>query len=88
MQFFSERNIDANLENSFKSRLSHPDVSSKLDGMHMITLLFQCSRARRRIKQLLPPALVLEKLNKWENEWSERDISTFVYGLRSLECVR
>lgn len=27
------------------------------------------------------------QLKSWDREWSERDISTFVYGIRSLECI-
>ena len=71
----------------FKKRLYEAEVSGQLDGMHVMTLIFQSARSRRKIKSLMPPEIVLKTLSNWEREWSERDISTFVYGIRALECV-
>ena len=87
MAFFTEKN-DQKAEASFRRRLmSDKEVNSKLDGMHMLTILFQSARVRRSAKNVVSLDLLYEKLSTWDKEWSERDISTFVYGLRSLECV-
>ncbi len=71
----------------FKSRLLDRQVYSCLDGLHILTVLFQCARSKRLSKSLLSPAIMLEKLSKWSTVWSERDISTFVYGIKALEGI-
>lgn len=84
MTFF---NGDRKQENDvkFRTRLAEMEVDSFLDGMHILTILFQCARSKRFAKSLLPPQIMLEKLSQWTPVWSERDISTFVYGIKALE---
>jgi hypothetical protein len=55
--------------------------------MHMITVLFQSARNRRRAKTVISLPYLLKKLQDWDREWSERDISTFIYGIRALDCI-
>ncbi len=71
----------------FRERLADENVKKYMDGMHIITILFQCARTKKLSKNIIPVKFMLEKLQSWSNEWSERDISTFVYGIRSLECL-
>jgi len=87
MTFFSSRDNDPKKLKAFKKRMSETVIKKNLDGMHMIILLFQCARTRRRMKTIMSIEKVLRTINKWDKEWSERDISTFVYGVRSLDCV-
>ena len=87
MSFFAEKKPNLESDQSFRNRLKSFEVFNKLDGMHMITLLFQSARARRRVKNFIPLEDMLLKLQEWNKEWSERDISTFLYGIYSLECV-
>lgn len=63
------------------------DKKPLLDGMHIITILFQSARLKVKASTIIPISLMLQKLRDWDREWGERDISTFVYGIRSLECV-
>jgi len=58
-----------------------------IDGQHLINLLFQSARANRRVRDLVSIDFILSKLRDWDREWSERDISTFVYGIRSMACI-
>lgn len=74
-------------DNAFTAKMLDPMTRVHVDGMHIITLLFQSARSKRRAVTLLPHSYMLEKLQAWDREWSERDISTFIYGIRSLECV-
>lgn len=69
----------------FRTRLAEMEVDTYLDGMHILTILFQCARSKRFAKSLIPPQIMMEKLSTWTNVWSERDISTFVYGIKALE---
>ena len=55
--------------------------------MHIITILFQSARRKKLAADVLPLSVMTSKLATWEKEWSERDISTFMYGIRSLPCV-
>ncbi len=71
----------------FAMHLVEDSVVVHLDGMHIITILFQSARSRRRARSVMPVGLMLAVLENWEKEWTERDISTFVYGIRSLDCV-
>lgn len=85
MSYFKQT-IDLKTENSFKKRLTSETVQSQIDGLHVITLLFQSARTKRYAKSVLPVSFMLTKLKKWDKVWSERDMSTFVYGIRALEC--
>ena len=87
MSFFSLPVIDQKNTINFKMRLESADVWDSLDGMHMITILFQSARTRRLAKNIIPIEKILMKLKSWDREWTERDISTFVYGIKSLECI-
>jgi hypothetical protein len=87
MAYFGESRGDQKKELQFKKRMYDAEVAGQLDGMHMMTLLFQSARSRRKVKNIMPVELVLKSLSSWGREWSERDISTFVYGVRSLECI-
>lgn len=71
----------------FQKHLTSKRIRSHIDGMHIITILFQCARSRRQAKNVMPIKLMADKLESWNRTWSERDISTFVYGVRSLECL-
>jgi len=75
MSFYSGNRVN---ETIIGTRLGEPTVSDKLDGMHIITLLFQSARKRRKIKNVLPVDVVYDKLATWDRAWCERDISTFV----------
>ena len=71
---------------NIKNYLTRPDVVENLDGAHISIIMFQCARSRRMAKSLMPTSAMLEALQKWEKKsWSERDISTFVYGIRALD---
>lgn len=72
---------------AFKKRLEDKELVKYLDGMHMLTIMFQSARTRRFVKNFMPLQLLLNTLKEWDREWSERDISTFVYGIRALECI-
>ena len=87
MAFFGDKEYTQERDVLFKARLGSSEVVNKLDGMHMITLLFQSARARRRTRNFISVETVIDKLEGWEKEWSERDISFFMYGINSLECV-
>lgn len=71
----------------FAQWLSDPNTSVHLDGLHMLTIMFQCARTKRRTKFVIPPSDILKRLVEWDREWSERDISTFLYGVQSLDCM-
>jgi hypothetical protein len=45
------------------------------------TYTFSC------VKSLLSIPILIERLKVWDKEWSERDISAFAYGIRSLEGI-
>ena len=88
MTFFNESSSTKQKSSvSLKKRLESVDVDKYIDGMHVITILFQSARNRKLAKNILTLEKLYDKLAKWNNEWSERDISTFVYGIRSLECI-
>lgn len=125
MSFFSERTANAETDAILRSRLKSSEVLEKLDGMHMITLLFQSARARSHfyVSILSSVNLILffsgdESRHLYHLKQcykslaigikngtaaitndllffimspplirSERDISTFMYGINSLECV-
>ena len=86
MAFFGQ-NGDASRDIKFQKRLLETNIKSNIDGLHVITVLFQSARTRRLAKNILPLNVMLEKLKKWDKMWNERDISTFIYGIRSLECL-
>jgi hypothetical protein len=87
MSFFAQQSSDIKFEQSFKKRLMSDDAKKHIDGLHVVTILFQSARTKRQAKNILPISFMLEKLSEWDRIWSERDISTFVYGIRSLECI-
>lgn len=72
---------------TFQKRLSNEEVKKNIDGLHVITILFQSARSRRMAKSFLNTKFMYDRLKAWDREWSERDISMFVYGVRSLEGV-
>lgn len=74
-------------DSAFVNQLMDAEHVKYVDGMHVITILFQSARANRKSRDFLPIEFILSKLTEWDREWSERDISTFLYGIRSLECV-
>lgn len=86
MGFFGQVG-DVSRDLKFQKRLLEPALKKNIDGMHVITILFQSARTKRLSKNVLPLSVMLEKLNSWDKVWSERDISTFIYGIRSLECL-
>eukprot|EP01041_Mallomonas_annulata_P003235 gene3235-6403_t len=87
MSFFATPTSDQKKSLAFKKRLTEDELRPHLDGMHMIIILFQSARSRRLAKTVIPADIMLAKLKSWDREWSERDISTFVYGVRSLDCI-
>lgn len=87
MAFFSSQSGDATKDIKFQKRLLETNTKKNIDGLHIITVLFQSARTRRLAKNVLPVNVMVEKLKSWDNMWSERDISTFIYGIRSLECL-
>lgn len=74
-------------DTDFISRMADVKIREQIDGMHIITLLFQSARSKKLAKNTLPIRFMIEKLRVWDIEWSERDMSTFVYGIRALECI-
>lgn len=87
MSHFTDPRLDQKKELLFKKRLFEAEEKGYLDGMHMLTILFQSARNRRKVKNIIPAQVIYDSLKAWDREWSERDISTFVYGIRSLECI-
>ncbi|KAJ1430676.1 hypothetical protein B484DRAFT_448754 [Ochromonadaceae sp. CCMP2298] len=86
MAFFAlPRNDKRDAE--FRSRLAATDVKNSIDGLHVLTILFQSARTKRAAYRLLPTNVMLAKLKSWDRMWSERDVSTFVYGVSALECL-
>ena len=83
MEFFSPQNRVKDA--AFQKRLANDAVRKNIDGLHVITVLFQSARSRRQAKTLLPAKFMADRLKTWDREWSERDISMFVYGVRALE---
>ena len=83
MVFFSPENRMKDV--TFQKRLNMESVKKHIDGLHIITLLFQSARSRRLAKTFLPTKFMYDRLKAWDREWSERDISMFVYGARALE---
>jgi hypothetical protein len=84
MQYFNA-NRGTKSDPIFQRRLSNVEVRKNLDGLHIITILFQSARSKRLAKNLIPLRFLTDRLSNWDREWSERDISMFVYGVRSLE---
>lgn len=84
MQYFNE-NRGTKKDAIFQKRLADAEVKKNIDGLHIITVLFQSARSKRLVKNLIPAKFMVERLALWNREWSERDISMFVYGVRSLE---
>jgi hypothetical protein len=84
MQYFNT-NRGTKSDPIFQKRLSNVEVRKNLDGLHIITILFQSARSKRMAKNLIPIRFLTDRLSNWDREWSERDISMFVYGVRSLE---
>jgi hypothetical protein len=83
--YFSSNSGSVKETAAFQKRLSSEEVKKNIDGLHIITVLFQSARSRKLAKIFLPPKLMLDRLQSWDRQWSERDISMFVYGVRSLE---
>ena len=48
VSFYSGARVN---ETIIRNRLEDPEVKNKLDGMHMMTLMFQSARKRRKIKK-------------------------------------
>jgi hypothetical protein len=46
----------------FFKRLAEKEVQTNLDGMHMLTILFQCARSKRLAKSIISIDVVLSKL--------------------------
>ena len=84
MQYFNQ-NAAARKDSVFQKRLANEEVKGNIDGLHIITVLFQSARSKRLVKDLMPMKFLVDRLGSWNREWSERDISMFVYGVRSLE---
>jgi hypothetical protein len=86
MGFYTQYPVDESLEGKkkyvmkFSDFLRRGDVRVHLDGMHVITILFQSARIKKLAKNVLPIPLMINVLKSWDREWTERDISTFVYG--------
>jgi hypothetical protein len=74
-------------DSKFSAKLQAPNVSSNIDGMNVLTLMFQCARAKKKVTNFITSKLILDKLQKWDREWNEREISAFMYGIQSLECI-
>lgn len=87
MEHFSRSVYNKANDEIFAKQLQNEEILQNMDGLHIMTILFQCSRTKRLVKYILPSNIILEKLRAWNRMWSERDISTFVYGIRALECV-
>ena len=88
LSFFQDRDRPTMEKDTvFANRLNSTEVSSKLDGLHMITLLYNCARARRRASVFIDIETIVNKIEVWDREWNERDISYFMYGINSLDCV-
>lgn len=88
MGFFkngSYRGKDGALLDNLRNYLTEPKVIANLDGAHVSVIMFQCARTRRMAKQLMSTSAMLAALENWGKKWSERDISTFVYGIRALD---
>lgn len=85
MNFFSASPVAPQSDPKFMQRLTSKSIDEHVDGMHVMTILFQCARSRRLAKTVYPTELMIKKLTSWDKMWSERDISTFVYGIRSIE---
>ena len=83
----TSRDIDERQLATFQTKLLSKEVNDNLDGMHIITILFQTARSKKLVKNIVPISIMIEKLKSWDKEWSERDISTFIYGIRSLDCI-
>ena len=72
----------------FIKRMEDPRIRDNIDGLHVITIMFQSARTRRLAKNVLAVDFMKKRLQTWGNSnWSERDISMFVYGVRSIEGV-
>ena len=84
MQYFNQ-NVAQRKDAIFQKRLANEEVMKNIDGLHIITVLFQSARSRRLAKDLIPLKFLVDRLGSWNRNWSERDISMFVYGVRSLE---
>ena len=84
MQYFNQ-NTAQRKDAVFQKRLANEEVMRNIDGLHIITVLFQSARSKRLAKDLIPMKFLVERLGSWNRNWSERDISMFVYGVRSLE---
>lgn len=84
MQYFNQAG-GTRKDAIFQKRLANEEVKKNIDGLHIITILFQSARSKRLAKDLIPLKFLVERLASWNREWSERDISMFVYGVRSLE---
>lgn len=69
----------------FQKYISSPDVVKILDGVHMSVLMFQCARTKTLANSFVPTPVILKIMKSWSKEWSERDISTMMYGIRSLK---
>lgn len=74
-------------DEKFSKMLISKEMSSQIDGMNVLTLLFQCARFKKNVNTFIESKLILEKLQSWERQWNEIDVSTFMYGIQSLECI-
>jgi len=90
MNYFSQNNnivVDNKKDAQFGQQLLSNNIRDKIDGLHILTILFQSARTKRIATTIIPSSFMIDKLSQWNRTWSERDISTFVYGVHSLECV-
>lgn len=90
MNYFSQNNnivVDSKKDAQFGQQLLSSNIRDKIDGLHILTILFQSARTKRVSTTIIPASFMIDKLSQWNRTWSERDISTFVYGVHSLECV-
>lgn len=88
MAFFAQPtgSVSSDALKNFGNRLLAKGTMEYIDGLHILTIIFQSARSKRKVDSILPNTFLLEKLQAWDREWSERDISTFVYGVQALDC--
>jgi hypothetical protein len=77
----------AEKEKEFAAQISLENSLEALDGQHVLTLMFQCARTEQKISKYITAGSVLTKIQLWDRVWTERDISSFLYGIRSMQCI-
>lgn len=66
VDFFGKAVVTAEEEKHFIDRLAQVEVREAMDGLHILTLLFQCARTRRMAKIYLPLPFMVDTLLRWE----------------------